>query len=167
VHGLTIENGSAYEQAVVDTQGCKKVVLPHDAVLRREGHGTKVQVFLKKTLGFSGHPTKPMSIRTGRKCMGCATKVEGDALVLATFGEWDSHIEGGARLRVVCVVPKDLEVEQRPGLSGPDSAGQGPHGERGGNPNAAEEANWYGPASPAKGWTAVPDTPDSDHRADG
>jgi hypothetical protein len=161
-----VENGSAFDQAAVDLDKYKKVILPDDAAVRR-GQGTKLQIFMRKTLAFGGHPPEAMSIRTSRKNMGCAVKAEADALVVATFGEWDSHIEGGARMRLVAVVPEGIEVDQKPGLSGPKSAGREWHGQYLTKPKEVKEGYWYGPASPADGWTGVPDIPDSDRKAGG
>ena len=80
--------------------------------------------------------------------MGCAAKADGDALVVATFGEWDSRIEGGADMTLVAVVPAGLAVEHRKELSGPKSAGRDPN-----------------EGSAAAGWKAVPDEPDPDRMA--
>jgi hypothetical protein len=160
-----VENGSAFDRAAVDLGNARKVVLPHDVVVRRTSAATEVRLFMKKTLAFGGHPPERMSIRDARKNMGCAGKSEGDALLVATYGEWDSRIEGGADMKLVVVVPEDVEVEQRKGLSGPDSAGQEWHGQYLTRPKAAHGGWWYGPASPADGWTAVPDVPDADRTA--
>lgn len=162
-----VENGSAYDRAAVDLGAAKKVVLPDDAVIRRSAEAGKVELFMKKTLAFGGHPPERMSIRDARKNMGCAVKAEEGALVIATFGEWDSHIEGGAYMRVIAVVPEGVELEQRKGLSGEDSAGREWHGQWLTKPRDAKGGYWYGPASPADGWTAIPDVPDHDRTAQG
>jgi hypothetical protein len=165
VHGLTVENGSAFDNAAVDIESYKKLVVPDDAEVREGGGGHRLQVFMKKTLGFGGHPPSPMSIRTDRKYMGCALKAEDGTLVLATFGEWDSRIEGGADMRLVLVVPANTEVEKRPGLSGPRSAGREWHGKYLTKPKEVKDGYWYGPATPADGWTRVPDVPDTERTA--
>jgi hypothetical protein len=163
VQGLIIENGSAFDKAAVDIGTASKLVLPHDAMVRRKGEARKVQFFMMKTLEFAGHPPEPMSIRDARKNMGCAVKTGGGYLLIATFGEWDSHIEGGTRMKLVVDVPEGLEVEQRKGLSGEDSAGHERHGQHLTKPKGGY---WYGPAAPAEGWTAVPDVPDPDRTAE-
>jgi hypothetical protein len=162
-----VENGSAYDRAAVDLGSAKKVVLPDDAEVRRSTQPGKVELFMKKTLAFGGHPPEPMSIRGARKNMGCAVKAEGSALMVATFGEWDSHIEGGAYMRVIAVVPEGVELEQRQRLSGEDSAGREWNGQYLTKPKDAKGGYWYGPASPADGWTAIPDVPDRDCTAQG
>ena len=93
--------------------------------------------------------------------------VDALTLVLATFGEWDSQIEGGTRMRIVALVPLGVAVEQRAGLSGPYSAGREWHGQYLTKPKEVKEGYWYGPASPADGWTAIPDVPDPERRAEG
>jgi hypothetical protein len=160
-----VENGSAFDRAAVDLGNAKKVVLPRNAAVDRGAAGDRLQLFMKKTLAFGGHPPERMSIRGARKNMGCAVKAEGDVLVVATFGEWDSRIEGGAHMRLVAVVPEGVEIERRQGLSGPDSAGREWHGQYLTKPKNARDGYWYGPASPAEGWTAVPDVPDPERGA--
>jgi hypothetical protein len=156
-----VENGSAYDKAAVELGDFATVILPDNATVRQEGEGKKLQIYMKKTLGFAGHPPEPMSIKHARNHMGCAVQVEKAALVIATFGEWDSHIEGGARMKVLFVVPKGVEIQERPKLSGEDSicspAWKGGYLTK---PVEVKEGYWYGPASPAEGWKAVKAVPD-------
>jgi hypothetical protein len=144
-----VENGTAYDRAAVEPGRAKKVVLPDTATVQRTSEPGLIRLFMSKRLGFSGHPKEPISIRAVRKDMGCAIKVEGDALMVATFGEWDSHIEGGYNMKLVVVVPNGLAVEQRKGLSGEKSAG-------------LERRT---PENPAGVWSAVLDEPDPNHAA--
>ncbi len=155
----------AFDQAALDTEKYKKVILPDTAEIRREEKGTELQVFMKKTLGFAGHPPEAMSIRTARKHMGCAVREEDGSLVLATFGEWDSHIEGGAQMGIEVHIPEGVAMEQRAGLSGERSAGREWHGAYLTKPKEVKDGWWYGPASPAEGWQAIPDVPDPGRRA--
>jgi hypothetical protein len=160
-----VENGSAYDRAAVDLSDARKLILPHNAVVRRAGEPGKIQFFMKKTLQFVGHPPKSMSIRDARQNMGCAVKSEGGDLLVATFGEWDSHIEGGTQMKLVASVPDGIAIEQRQELSGTKSAGQEWHGQYLTRPKDARGGYWYGPASPGAGWAAVPDVPDLDRTA--
>jgi hypothetical protein len=160
-----VENGTAYDRATIDLGNAKKVVLPDNAVVRRSGQTGKLQLFIARTLSFAGHPPKAMTVRGARKNMGCATHGEGASLVIATFGEWDSHIEGGAYMKIVALVPQVVEVEQRKGLSGPESAGQGKNGESSAIPKDAPDEYWYSSTSPADGWSTVASVPDPDRTA--
>jgi len=160
-----VENGTAHDRSVVDLWSANKVVLPDTATIRRAGEAGKVELFMAKSLSFCGHPPEPMSIHGARKNMGCAVRSEGDALVVATFGEWDSRIEGGASMKLVAVVPHQVKVERRRGLSGPDSAGHERGGQNPTKPKNAPDGYWYGPASPAEGWTMVPTVPDPERTA--
>src|SRR5262245_46415560 len=146
-----VENGTAYDRAAVDAGVAKKVVLPDTVVVRRTAEAGPVRLFMAKRLGFGGHPPERTSIREARKHMGCAVRTEGDALVISTFGEWDSGIEGGASMKIVAVVPEGLAVEQRPGLAG--------------KPLDTPGRAWSRSAPSAAGWSAVPDGPDADHTA--
>src|SRR5437764_1405277 len=99
IGGAVVENGSAFDQAALDLSPYKVVVLPDDADVQEGPPGQRLQVFLRKTLAFGGHPPERMSIRGARKNMGCAVRAEGEMLTVAPFGEWGSHIEGGAYMR--------------------------------------------------------------------
>ena len=155
-----VENGTAYDVGAVEPGAARTVVLPDTAAVRRTAEAGPVRLFMAKRLTFVGHPPEPMGIRSGRKNMGCAVKAEGNALVIATFGEWDSHIECGAGLTLVAIVPAGLGVERRAGLSGEGAAARGRPGRDPTKPPGAKGGYWYGPATPADGWKAVPDQPD-------
>jgi hypothetical protein len=92
-----VENGRAYDKAVIDTRDLKTVVLPEGPKIEIEHGGPRgrIEIFMEKVQGFGGHLGKPMSIRETRKKMGCARKTEAGKTVIGTFGEWDSNIEGG------------------------------------------------------------------------
>jgi hypothetical protein len=91
--------------------------------------------------------------------------MDDDALVIATYGDLDSQSEGGTQVKLVAIVPDGVEVEQRKGLSGPERAGQERQGQKLTKPKDAKDGYWYGTASPAKGWTAIPTVPDADRSA--
>lgn len=121
----SVQNGTAYDRSTLELGAAKSLVLPEGTTVRRGGAAGTVELFMGKTLSFGGHPSEPVSIRTVRTRMGCAVKVEGDALVVATFGEWDTGVEGGTWMRLLlAVVPDGVTVEHRKGLVGWDSAGQ-------------------------------------------
>jgi hypothetical protein len=163
--GESVENGSAYDKATLDLGKLKRIAIPEGAEVVQGDDGWTIRVFIKKTLDFAGHPPEPMSIRTGRTKMGCATKVEGKTLVMATFGEWTSK-EGGARIKLLLVVPKGVEVERRNGLAGSESAA---HSEPGVSPSQREgtkDGYWYGPTRPTDGWKAARTDPDVARRAE-
>jgi hypothetical protein len=86
--------------------------------------------------------------------MGCAYRAEGNTLVLATFGEWLTRIEGGAIARFSVSVPAGLEVETGPGLVGPDSAAQ----DR--SPTTPTNIG-FGSGMAAPGWTAISSRPEN------
>ena len=68
-------------------------------------------------------------------------------------------------MEIKLLVPEGIEVEKRGGLSGEHSAGREWHGAYLTKPKEVKEGWWYGPASPAGGWLAVPDVPDPHRRA--
>ena len=154
-----VDNGIAYDAGVLDLEKAKKVVLPDTAVVRWSGEHGKILLFLEKRMGFGGHPPEPMSIQGARKNMGCAFRKEGDALIIATFGEF-STMEGGTDMKVVAILPDGVAMDQRKGLSGPKSAAQEWHGLYLSKPKDAKDGYWYGPASPSENWAAIPTVPD-------
>ena len=160
-----VQNGSAYDKAFVEVKKNQTIILPDDALIRREGEDAKIQVYMKKTLCFGGHPPEEMSIEQSRNHMGCALKVVDNDLVIATFGEWDSHIEGGASMNLLFIVPKGLQVEQRGNLSGEHSVGREWKGEYLTKPLNVKEGYWYGPSIPSPGWKALSTIPDPSHKA--
>ncbi len=159
-----VENGTAYDKAFIKIGNYTKVILPDDAAVRHDGEQKTLQIYMKKTLSFGGHPPEPISIKQARRYMGCAVQTEKTALVVATYGEWHS-IEGGARMRLLLVVPKEVEIEKRPRLSGEKSIGGDWNGIYLTKPVEVKEGYWYGPASPGAGWEAVPAVPDLERRA--
>jgi hypothetical protein len=158
-----VENGSAFDKAVVEIGPHKKIILPDTATVQQDGAGGKLQVFMKKTLSFHGHPPESMSIRQARRNMGCALQIEKDAVVVATFGEWHT-IEGGADMKLLFVVPKGIEIEQRTKLSGVNSIGHDWKGKYLTKPVEVKEGYWYGPATPGEGWEAIAAVPDHERR---
>jgi len=65
---------------------------------------------------------------------------------------------------LVVIVPEGIEVEHQKRLSGEHSAAQDvgsfqPWESR-------DKEYWYVPSVPAKGWTAIPDVPDPDRKAE-
>jgi hypothetical protein len=160
-----VENGSAFDKATLDLGERKKLAVPEGAEVIRKGDGAKVEVFMKKTLNFGGFPPQPMSIREGRKIMGCATKIEDGVSVLATFGEFSTK-EGGTRIKLVLVVPEKIEVEKRATLSGPKSSAHPERGEKAQEPAEKADTYWYGHRAPAVGWNVLKSEPDPEHRAD-
>ena len=105
-----------------------------------------------------------MTLHGTRKNMGCAIQKDGNALLIATYGEWDSHKEGSAHMKLIALVPEKIEVEQRKGLSGPESAAQGQSQSIVKGKDGKDEY-WYGPTTPRTGWSAIPSVPDLERNA--
>jgi hypothetical protein len=161
-HGIIVEHGSTFDQAVLDLGPYKRIVLPDTAIIDRVKAGQPLRVYMKKSLDFDGFPPRPMTLRMARRNLGCAVKEEKDSLVLATFGEFDTK-EGGAEIRTLILVPEGVEVVTQSGLSGAESSGHdraSPRGER------SADGHWYGPVSPRAGWKELPAKPDPERRAE-
>jgi hypothetical protein len=156
-----VQNGSAYDTAAVDISPYTKLVLPADAAIKRDGEPGTLKIYMEKTLGFFGHPPKSMSIKDARKTMGCACRMDGESLIVATYGEWDSHIEGGRSMRLLFVVPESVDVETDETLAGEESKGRKWDGQFLTKPKDAENGHWHGPVIPSSDWHAIPDVPDT------
>ena len=94
-------------------------------------------------------------------------RIDNGTLTIATYGEWNSHIEGSGFLNLVAIVPNNIALEQIPGYSGPDSAANAANGvEVPTTTTSAPAEYWYTPGIPAPGWTAIPTIPDPQRTAD-
>lgn len=153
-------NGIAYDKAYLDL--AKIPGLPHDcvivvpekAVVESNNPLRGVSLFMAKELGYVGHPPKDIAVE--RKQMGCVWRIEKGRLVIATYGEWDSRIEGRTELLLLSRIPEGHKVERRTGLAGaivwPDARQEG---------MTSRE-----PTDPGShGWHAVPDQPDAERTA--
>lgn len=153
-----VENGSAYERAEFELGSTKRLAVPLDAEVVELESGDMIQVLLKKTLAFAGHPPEKMSIRTGRNNLGLASRREGDVLVVGTFGEFSTK-EGGANMSLRFVVPKGTPLDRRAELSGGASL---VHKGSDREPRDPKNGYWYGPTAPAKGWSKIETMPDEE-----
>jgi len=156
-----VQNGTAFDRAVLDIGDARVIELPNIATIRRAGEKGKIVLFMAKTLTFAGHPPELINLAGARRFMGCCYRRDGDTLTIATYGEWDARNEGGAVMQLVAVIPDGITVELRRTLWGPDSAArQWPY-----RPPLPHGGFWYGPSTPAPGWTPIPSTPDPHHTA--
>jgi hypothetical protein len=147
---LMVRNGIAYERGAIDIAAGQTIVIPDDAVVQRSGTEERIYVYLVKQLGFMGHPTEFMSVRASARKMGCVTRSDGNALLIATLGEWNS-IEGGAAISLFVRVPDSVTVEKREMLSGESSIGR--------------DRRDLTKVAPAEGWTLMPTVPDRSRTA--
>jgi hypothetical protein len=127
-----VENGAAFDKSTEKVGAHTTVVIPEEAIFVRGGAEGVIEMYMTKTLLFYGHPPKEgeyyyghpskenrLSIRHERNAMGCSCGSEGDKFVFMTFGAWFTK-EGGASIMVRFVVPENLRVETRRGLTGKD-----------------------------------------------
>jgi hypothetical protein len=149
--GARVANGTAYDCATLDIRSFAKVVLPKAARVSSDAPPGVAVVRMAKEVGFSGHPPKPITPEVARRNMGVAFRAgEGGVVEIATFGEWDSHIEGGAAIRVHVSLPKDTAYDFSD-LSA-----------RGHSPPENGPGYWYAAGAPDVGWTRIPSWTDED-----
>ena len=157
----SVTNGSVYDVATLNIAEYRTVRVPKGASVKQGAEDGIVRVFMEKSLFFVGFPPKPIDLFTARRSMGCAWRADGGTLQLGTFGEWDSHIEGGAGMALLLVVPPSVVVEYGDTLSGEASiAAKHEYDSRDSDPDY-----WYTADEPASGWTALPSEPDPSRRA--
>lgn len=161
-----VQNGTAYEMATMSLEGIKRLVAPGNAVVRHSGEKGVVRIHLAKMLMYAGHPPHVMNVESAKRYMGIAFKRVGDELHLATFGEWDSHIEGGASVGLEIIVPAGFQHEARTDYSGENSAAHEVEPlEFGGTLKVTPKEytqGWWGPVKPGPGWTSIQTDPDYD-----
>lgn len=147
-----VENGYVFEKGTVQLNQFNYLVVPDNATIVSEASGTAMKIYSRKELTFFGHPSRAMSIKTGYKYMGYCTQVKNDSLFLATFGEWNSYIEGGTSMEHLLCVPNTIHLIKRSGLSGENSIGKGKTTTYIEPP---ADCYWYGPFQPGTGWSKV------------
>ena len=162
-----VVNGSSFEKAALQLPPNKLLVIPQEALVEKKKQGDKVEIYLEKRLNFRGHPPSPMHIRDAREYMGIASREEKDAVFIATFGEWDSHIEGGAWIRMFICVPDKVELKKANRLSGEESKAyfdQDSAWMKLMDSPQFKKCYWYGAITPKEGWHRIETQPDIEHR---
>ena len=155
-----VQNGGMYDKAVLKAADIKTLVVPDNAKVDRSGANGAIELYVRKTQSFGGHPPEPMTLAAARKHMGCAVKSEDGKVTLATYGEFSTK-EGGSHMKVLVRVPAGLAVETQKGLSGPKSDAQRKQeGAYLTKESDTKEGYWYGPSSAGPGWKAIPMEPD-------
>lgn len=154
--GSMVSNGTVTDEAVVPLSDAESLRIPKGATIELGGEKSTVRVVMVKTLSFAGHPPRKISITKGARIMGVATRRDGSVLEFATYGEWDSHIEGAAMIESLkFIVPKGATVTTGTDLWGENSKAQG-FDRDDAAPWDYPETYWYAPTKPAAGWTPYP-----------
>jgi uncharacterized protein (TIGR03067 family) len=116
--GLKGYNGRAYDKAALYVEPKAKVVLPtKETEVRQHGQADVLLIYMEKRMKDGSHGYRPLSIADKRKTMGCAVKLEKGALLIGTFGE-RGFFEGAYSMKLLVLVPPQVEVERRVGLTG-------------------------------------------------
>lgn len=178
VSGYKTYNGAAFDKCKLCLDKNVKLVLPDSATkVIYDSEPNELVLYMEKGASHGSHHSESnWPIPKARKNMGCAVKSEKGCLLIGTFGEF-SYMEGAEYMKLVVHVPKDAEVERRPGLIGgrggrsgserlPGSINPGP-GEA--KPLLTEKkteqsACWLAP-SKEDGWHEIPVEPDLERNA--
>jgi hypothetical protein len=109
-----IQNGWAYDRAVLALPEGAVLVVPGNVRVERSGSESRVEVFIEKHLGYHGYLNDPLSIQEQRRFMGVARKDDAKKVQLSTYGEWNSNFEGGASVLLLIRVPAGVQVNLLP-----------------------------------------------------
>lgn len=151
-----IFDGSIFERASAPF-AATEVVVPDNATVAFGAPSGKIELYLEKTQHFRGHPPQPIPARAVQHNMGIATRSEADRVIISTYGEWDSRIEGYAGILLFVVVPEGTRVRARGDLSGDRSAASSwPEDAPESRTEGGRIGYWYNVTNPAPGWRAVP-----------
>ena len=143
-------NGCAYGKGKLSIPSGKLLIVPENTEIRQGAPGRKVTIFTEKTLSFAGITLWPISIYDVSRFMGCVWKKDEKTVTIATYGEWDTRIEGEAFICLIIDVPEGVKVETRQGLSGPDSESQ----------QYSVGCQLYNSYILRPGWKVIPTVPD-------
>lgn len=104
-----VVNGDSYEQCQFKLpETTQTIVLPKgSSVYRHKIPSVDLQV--KKSLSWMGHPDTKTSIDDERSRMGVSIEMTGGKLQVCPYGTWDSF-EGGAYLNLIAGIPDGVKV---------------------------------------------------------
>lgn len=170
-----IQNGSVYERIEVPREEFvpgtypSTIVVPVEADIRAVDAKRPIVIYASKTLHYAGHPAYYLNVESARRFMGVAVKWE-NGFTVGTYGEWDSHIEGGAEVALILEIPEGLKVQRQANLSGETSIAHEVEKDIRYTRRELYRAKhpslwWGGPVTPAPGWTALAGEPDPLFRA--
>lgn len=158
-----VQNGIVYDKATIAIADISKLIVPENAQIVLDETAKEITIAMEKTLGFAGHPPKPITLEHVRQYMGCATKTVDKTQHIVTFGEWDTRKEGSATMRLLIIVPKAMEIETKKEYAGPDSIANTVDATT--QNNKIPEGYWYAVIAPHKDWTPVKQIPDPSRQA--
>ena len=102
-----VTNGTAFDRATIDMGECRWIVVPTKTEVEFSEEPGRATLFMKKEMGFMGHPSKRMTIDEERQKMGCAYRKHEGKVFVGKFGEFDSGIEGGNSSRSRFAFPRE------------------------------------------------------------
>src|SRR5436190_24095624 len=65
-----VQNGDIYDKAILKAADVKTLIVPDNAKVEGTDAGGAIELFVKKTQSFGGHPPEPMTLAGARKQMG-------------------------------------------------------------------------------------------------
>lgn len=146
-----VTNGTAFETGVIPFVDGQTLRLPENAVVE-EHDGPQVQLFVTKSLRFSGHPPREMDFQVTRSHFGVAQRILDGVIDISTFGEW-ANPDGAAKIRLLVLAPRSVQVVRSEGLSGNESEASSKFSP---SDEAFSDSYWYAGPRPGKDWKAVP-----------
>lgn len=104
-----VTNGDSYEQCQFNLpETVRTIVLPEGTSVYRH-EMSSIELKVKKSLSWAGHPSTKISIDEVRSRMGVSIEVAGSKLQVGPYGGWDSF-EGGASVNLIAGIPEGVRV---------------------------------------------------------
>lgn len=104
-----VTNGDSYEQCQFKLpETARTIVLPKGTSVYRH-EVPSVDLKIKKSLSWVGHPSTKTSIDDERSVMGISIEMTRGRLQVCPYGTWDSF-EGGAYLTLIAGIPEGVRV---------------------------------------------------------
>ncbi len=102
-------NGWVFEKFFIPKNYFDTVNVPKGTKVTMDGHH-QIELIVRKSVAYAGHPGSFMSVATESPKLGCAVRAEGKILRITTYGGWGS-IEGGVDATIVHVkLPPGMKV---------------------------------------------------------
>ncbi len=102
-------NGWVFEKFFIPRNYFETVNVPQGTKVTMDGKH-QIELIVRKSVSYAGHPLSFMSLGTESPKLGCAVRAEGKILRVTTYGGWNSF-EGGVESRIVHVkLPPGMKV---------------------------------------------------------
>jgi len=119
-----VQNGVAFDRAIIPVGQWKVIEVPASAQVTADINRSDVEIIMRKEQAYMiSRPVTDHTIYNARNNIGCVTKIEGDKLLIATFGEHVTQGQGTLFVTLSIAIPANLKIERSELLEGRNSIG--------------------------------------------